>query len=75
VVVADNGVLWVSDGRLTDTSVAPQAVEFVVGKTCLVQRSFGFAFRFPDLHLLRGLMLGEGNDLAHERTPRGILAV
>jgi hypothetical protein len=30
-----------------------------------VQRFLRPLFRFPDLHVLRSLMLGERNDLAH----------
>jgi hypothetical protein len=63
------GVRRTLDGHLADTSVAFQAVEFLVGDACLMQRILRSTFRFPDLHVLGGLMLGEGNDLAHERTP------
>jgi hypothetical protein len=46
-------------------SVAFKAVQFPVGETRLVQRFFGFAFRFPDLHVSGGLVLTQGNDLTH----------
>jgi hypothetical protein len=56
----------VSDGHLTDTSITLQAVQFLVGEVCLVQRFLGSTFSFPDLHLLRDLMLGKSNDFAHQ---------
>jgi hypothetical protein len=45
--------------------VAFEAVQFFERSRSLQQRILGFAFRFPYLHLFSGLMLGEGNDLAH----------
>jgi hypothetical protein len=66
------GVRRTLDGHLTDTSVTFEAVELFVGKTGLVQRFLGRAFSFPYLHLFSGLMLGEGNDLAHVRSPRSV---
>jgi hypothetical protein len=63
--VSDCAVWWVSDGHLTDTSVTFEAVQFFERSRSLQLRILGFAFRFPYLHLFSGLMLGEGNDLAH----------
>jgi hypothetical protein len=63
--VADCAVWWVSDGHLTDTSVAFEAVELLERSRSLQQRILGFAFRFPDLHVSGGLMLTQGNDFTH----------
>jgi hypothetical protein len=52
-------------GCQTDTSVTFEAVQLFERCRSLEERILGFAFRFPYLHLFGGLMLGEGNDLAH----------
>jgi hypothetical protein len=63
--VADRVVWWVSDGHLTDASVAFEPVQLFERSRSLEECLPGFAFRFPYLHLFSGLLLGEGNDLAH----------
>jgi hypothetical protein len=66
--------MWLCGGWMGVEShlVAFEAVQFFERSRSLQQRILGFVFRSPYLHLFRGLTLGEGNNLAHVRSPRSV---
>ena len=66
VIVAIDAVWWVSDGQLEDSSLTLEFMQPSIRLRSLPKGLSRFSLSFPDLHVLRGLMLGERSNFAHQ---------